>query len=79
MMSCMFLSLLKIYSVDKAVGKGVNITFKESEYISTDVNQKLIAVTMKVGSLYHAICAKDCVYSATKKTDCLSKVNLWYH
>ena len=69
-----------LLSISKAVGKGVIFTFKESEFIIRDVNQKLIAVTMKVGSLYHVICTKpiDCVYSVTKKTDYLSKEDLWH-
>ena len=69
-----------LLSVSKAVGKGVSFTFKESECIIRDVNQKLIAVAMKVGSLYHVTCTKpkDHVYSVTKKTDCLSKEDLWH-
>ena len=70
-----------LMSVSKAVGKGVSFTFKESECIIRDVNQKLIAVAMKVGSLYHVTCTKpkDHVYSVTKKTDYLSKEDLWHH
>ena len=69
-----------LLSVSKAVGKGVSFTFKESECIIRDVNQKLIAVAMKVGSLYHVTCTKpkDHVYSVTKKADCLSKEDLWH-
>ena len=69
-----------LMSVSKAIGKGVSFTFKESECIIRDVNQNLIAVAMKVGSLYHVKCTKpkDHVYSVTKKTDNLSKEDLWH-
>ena len=54
--------------------------FINSERIIKDANQKLIAIAMKVGSLYHMTCTKpkDHMYSVTTKSDCLYKEDLWY-
>ena len=54
--------------------------FINSECIIKDANQKLIAIAMKVGSLYHMTCTKpkDHMYSVTTKSDCLYKEDLWY-
>ena len=69
-----------LLSVSKAVDKGINFTFKESECIIKDINQKLIAVATKVGNLYHAACTKqkNHVYSITDKKDRSSKKDIWH-
>jgi len=81
-MHCMFVPELtyNLLSVLKAVDKGISFTFKESECIIKDVNQKLITIATKVGSLYHVACTKpkDHVYSVTKEKDCSSKEDLWH-
>ena len=58
-----------LMSVLKAVDKGISFTFKESECIIKDVNQKLITTASKVGSLYHVACTKprNHVCSVTKE------------
>ena len=72
-----------LLSVSKAVDKGISFTFKESECIIKDANQKLITVARKVGSLYHVLCTKlkSHVYSVTEKQpnkDHSSKEDLWH-
>ena len=69
-----------LLSVSKAVDKGISFTFRESECIIKDVNQNLITIATKVGSLYHVACTKpkDHVYSVTKKKDSSSKEDLWH-
>ena len=66
--------------MSKAVDKEVSFTFSESECIIKDINQRLIAVATKVGSLYLVACTKpkDCVYSVAEKSDSSSKKDLWH-
>ena len=69
-----------LLSVSKAVDKGVSFTFSESECVIKDINQRLIAVVTKVGSLYRVACTKlkDCAYSVAEKSDSSSKEDLWH-
>ena len=69
-----------LLSVSKAVDKGISFTFKESECIIKDINQKLITIATKVGSLYHVACTKpkNHVYSITKEKDRSSKEDIWH-
>ena len=69
-----------LLSVSKAVDKGVSFTFSESKCVIKDINQRLIAVATKVGSLYRVACTKpkDCVYSVAEKNDSSSKEDLWH-
>lgn len=72
-----------LLSVSKAVDKGISFTFRESECLIKDPNQKLITVAIKVGSLYCMTCTKlkDHVYSVSEKQpkkNHSSKEDLWH-